>query len=147
MPRKRFQCRLCDFEACSLRKHLRKKHSWPKGVHEEQMEAYINQNYADSKHLEYTNSLLNYVRRQARAGSGGKAALRGNAKTLMSVDISTNCPWRMAGAECLFCYVAQARSTAEVFRHELGMPEGTTYEEMKAEAARRGGKKCPAYRP
>lgn len=59
---------------------------------------------------EYVSDVLKFLRKMTRSGAAGRGALRGNSKTLLSVDITGDCPWRAAGSPCTYCYVEQPRS-------------------------------------
>lgn len=41
--------------------------------------------------------------------SGRRGAVRANGKTMLSIDISTNCTYRKSGRPCIQCYVEEAR--------------------------------------
>lgn len=106
------------------------------GINQEQIEKYIARHYGTAYVDDYTDEVLRFINRASNAPSG-KSALRGNQKTLLSVDISGDCPMRANGTPCIFCYVEQPRSAVEAFKktHKLA---GDTIDELRSSAHDKG---------
>lgn len=74
------------------------------------IENYLNENLNNEDHAEYFAAIKTFIRRMKRRGTKGVSAVRGNPKTIMSIDISTDCPMRQLGKPCLYCYVENPRT-------------------------------------
>ena len=61
----------------------------------------------------YYNSMIGEINRIYRDSRKRGEAVRENMKTLMSVDISGDCPFRQMGRACIYCYVETPRSNYE----------------------------------
>jgi len=70
--------------------------------------------YADN----YAADIVAWVRRQLGAG---KHAVHVNKKTLMSIDISSNCPLMKGGTPCAYCYRYMPEAHAELLAKDAGM--------------------------
>ena len=65
-------------------------------------------------------------------------ALSQNEKTIMSVDFSTDCPWRQEGRACFYCY-AELKRGKGALQYDEGIAAGMTEKQArKREAAAKG---------
>jgi hypothetical protein len=71
--------------------------------------AYFARNYSDNDTAEYTDRVLAFMRK----GKTGKT-VRPNSKTILSIDVSTECPFKDQGRECWYCYVAEPRQLQQM---------------------------------
>jgi hypothetical protein len=61
--------------------------------------------------------------KQAGLAVKGKSILHSNQKTIMSIDISTNCPFRRLGFPCVYCYVEQPRTKKALGKKMMQSPK------------------------
>lgn len=81
---------------------------------------YLKEAFGDDEAWE---TIRRFESKHSRLAVQGKSILHSNQKTIMSIDISTNCPFKQAGFPCVYCYVEQPRTKKKLGRKMLQSPK------------------------
>lgn len=87
------------------------------------IEAYLQQTYEADDVAAYFKQIEKYHNRQAAKHVKGDSPISSNQKTLMSIDITTDCPMRSMSSPCPYCYVYIPRTMEQLGYGMLQSPK------------------------
>ena len=87
-------------------------------VNHQEVIKYMEENYSDEDFNEYINEVLKWESNASR--NRDTSAIRKNQKTLLALDLSTDCPFSREGAACYMCFI----EIPQVMKHSLKLKAG-----------------------